>query len=291
MNYARQKGYQINRNALHLRGTGSNIIGVVVPNIHHNFFSNFVSSIARMAFEFGYIVAVFQSEESVGQEKEVIKSIIQQNVAGVIASLSMETTDVEHFQQLSRYKIPLVCFDRISPKLERPSVVLDNEGALRNVVLMLHAKGFARIAYLSGNPEIHLFRKRQEGYHRGIAEMGGRYQKCIAIPEGFTHEHGFSTTKQLFEGDDRPDALIFDSHILALGGIEYLKAQKGSLLDKIGLASFGGHPWLSFAAPTSISIQQPEGEMARVAFNLLIEAMENPEIVNFKTVMLQSTII
>src|SRR5690554_7758861 len=36
--YARDKGYQINRNALHLRGAGSNIIGVVVPNIHHSFF-------------------------------------------------------------------------------------------------------------------------------------------------------------------------------------------------------------------------------------------------------------
>jgi len=291
MRYALEKGYQINRNALYLRGTGSNIIGVIVPNIHHSFFSNFVSIITRMAFASGYIVSVFQSEESFEQEKEIIKSIIQQNIAGVIASISMKTTDVDHLEQLAQYKIPLVCFDRINPALERSTVVLDNELTLKNVVSKLNNRGYSRIAYLSGNPAINLFQKRQDGYYGGLRGIEARYQKCIVITEGFTQEQGYMNTKQLIEGEDKPDAIIFDSHILALGGLYYLKNQKGNILDSLGIATFGGYPWLSISTPNIISIQQPEEEIAKASFDLLAEAISNPTSTEIKTIKLQATII
>jgi LacI family transcriptional regulator len=289
--YATEKGYQINRTALHLRGTGSNIIGVIVPNIYHNFFSNFVSIITRMAYNSGYIVSVFQSEESLAQEKEIVRSVIQQNIAGVIASISMETTDVSHFQELARYKIPLVGFDRIHPKLERSTVVLDNESTLKNVVSKLNGAGYSRIAYLSGNPAIDLFQKRQQGYYVGLDENQLSYQKCIVITDGFTINQGFEATRKLMEGDEKPDALIFDSHILAWGAISYLKAQGLSLLDKIGIASFGGYPLLPIAVPNAISIQQPEEEMAQAAFKLLAEAINNPTKIGITAVKLQAAII
>jgi LacI family transcriptional regulator len=289
--YALGKGYQINRNALHLRGVRSNIIGVIVPNIDHSFFSNFVSIFTRLAFTSGYIVAVFQSEESVEQEKEIIKSIIQQNIAGVISSLSMETTDVSHFQQLDRYKIPLVCFDRINSSLLKSTVVLDNESTLKNVVLKLNSKGYTKIAYLSGIPSINLFQERQNGYYLGLKKIKTPYEKCISITDGFTVERGFEVTKQLFNERVKPDALIFDSHILAWGALSYLKAQTGRLLENTGIASFGGYPWLSLTAPNMLFIQQPEEKIARASFELLREAIFNPSDKNIKTLKFQAKLI
>jgi LacI family transcriptional regulator len=291
VNYATQQGYHVNRNALNLRGAGSNIIGVIVPNIYHSFFSNFVSIVTRLAFSAGYIVAVFQSEESLEQEKEIIKSIIQQNIAGVISSLSMETTEVSHFQQLAQYKIPLVCFDRIHPTLERSTVVLDNETTLKNVVAKLNIKGYSKIAYLSGNPAINLFQKRQEGYYCGLEEIKLSYQKCVVITQGFTIDQGFKTTKELIEGDIMPDAIIFDSHILAWGGLSYLKSSNERLLDTFGIASFGGDPWLSIAVPNIVSIQQPEERMAKASFDLLAKAIRNPSNTEIKAVKLQAKIV
>jgi LacI family transcriptional regulator len=264
---------------------------VIVPNIYHNFFSNFVSIITRLAFASGYIVSVFQSEESMVQEKEIIKSIIQQNIAGVIASISMETTDVTHFQQLAQYKIPLVCFDRVHPTLERSTVVLDNVSSLKNVVSRFNDKGYSKIAYLSGNPAINLFQMRQQGYYLGLEENHLPYKKCVVITDGFTLEQGFKTTKQLIEEEEIPDAIIFDSHILAWGALNYLKSQNDSLLNTMGIASFGGFPLLSIAAPNSISIQQPEEEMAQASFELLAEAIRNPGKEGIKSVMLQASII
>lgn len=280
--YASAKGYQINRNALHLRGAGSNIIGVIVPNIHHNFFSNFVSTITRLAFAKGYIVSVFQSEESVDQEKEIIKSIIQQNIAGVIASLSMESKDVSHFNQLEQFRIPLVGFDRIHPSLNISSVVLDNASALEEAVIQLHEKGFSRMAYLSGMASIHLFQERQKGYCAGLKQINSDYKKCINMVDGFSIEQGFETTEKLFLESEKPDALIFDSHFLAWGGLSYLKERQRPLLDTIGIASFGGYPWLSLTAPNILFIQQPEEKMAEAAFQLILEAIAQPSTKTIK---------
>jgi len=288
--YATDKGYQVNLNALHLRGVGSNIIGVIVPNIHHSFFSNFVSIVTKLASASGYIVAVFQSEESVKQEQEIVKSIIQQNIAGVISSLSMETTNVSHFQQLDSYKIPFVCFDRISPLLLKSAVILDNEVALKNVVLKLHSKGFKKIAYLSGVPSIHLFKERQKGYFLGLKEINSQYENCIAISEGFSIENGFEVALNLFKGENKPDALIFDSHVLAWGALNYLKTSNKELLPKIGIASFGGYPWLSLATPNALVIQQPEEKMAEASFNLLMENIKNPDSREIKTLKFQAEI-
>lgn len=289
--YATENGYQINLNALHLRGRGSNILGVIVPNINHSFFSNFVSNVTRMAFAASYIVSVFQSEESVYQEKEIIKSIIRQNVAGVIASLSMETVDVSHFHLLDQYKIPLVCFDRVSARLIKPSVVLDNELALMNVMIRLNCKGYSRIAYLSGTPSVHLFEERQNGYRLGLKAIDADYEKCISVTDGFSLKKGFDLTKQLFSEKVKPDALIFDSHFLALGALDYFKRNKPRLLEEIGIASFGGNPWLSYVAPNALVIQQPEEKMANAAFELLNEAMNHSGNQEMKKMVFQADII
>lgn len=291
LKYAALKGYQVNRNALQLRGSGSNIIGVIVPNIHHSFFSNFVSIITRLAFEAGYIVAVFQSEESVEQEKEILKSIIQQNIAGVIASISMETTDTSHFQQLDHYKIPMVGFDRISSSLKTSTVELDNLSTLRNVVTTLHSRGYTKIAYLSGNPSIHLYQERQKGYFGGLKAIGTSYQKCLQLTDKFTIEQGYHATEKLMEAPEKPDALIFDSHILACGGLQYLKKQGDRLLENTGIATFGGHPWLSISAANILFIQQPEDQIAKATFDLLMENIVHPTQVKTTALKFQATLI
>lgn len=286
--YATKNGYQINRNALYLRGAGSNIIGVVVPNINHGFFASFVSNITRLASAAGYIVAVFQSEESLKQEQEIIKSVIQQNVAGVLASLSMETIDTMHFDQLDRYKIPLVFFDRTNNNLLKPRVILDNHDALRQTVFRLKTMGYSKIAYLSGPSSTHLFDQRQQGYHKGLSDKGIQYAHCIQIANGFTLENGYKASEQLFDKEPAPDAIIFDSNFLAMGAINYLRTHHATLISNIGMACFGGYPWLTLSIPNLISIIQPEEQMAGAAFRLLIEAIEQQEVNNTKSLVFEA---
>lgn len=270
LNYARENGYQINRNALHLRGDASNVIGVVVPNVNHSFFSNIISQVANMAFEQGYVVSVYQSNESLQQEKQIVKALIQNNVAGVMASVSMETRNADHFKQLHDFHTPLVMFDRVTDDIPVTRILSKNSEIVEQTVNLLASKGFKRIAHLTGISEMNVYRDRQEGYRRGIKENGLTYESCIIISSGFTIENGQKAVQSLFEADEVPDALICDSHFLLLGALSELKNRNIEVSKEFGLAGFGGYLETGIVHPGVISILQPEEEMARAAFETLL---------------------
>jgi LacI family transcriptional regulator len=275
--YAKKQGYQINRSALQLRGNASNVIGVIVPNIHHHFFSNIISFITNYAFTKGYIVSVFQSNESISQEKEIINAIIQNNITGVIASLSMETLDVAHFKQLQKYEVPLVLFDRVSNDLDVPNVLVNNVEAVKNTVALLVKKGCTKIAYLSGISSVMLYRERQDGYLSGLIKNNLAYKNIIESVEGLTIQNGMKMTRQLLCGNDEPDAVICDSHLLMQGFFaEYNEFKKHSSPQKeILAATFGGYQGLSSIYPGVVFIQQPENEIAEASFNLLLNCISD----------------
>lgn len=282
--YAREHGYLLNLNALQLRGNANNVIGLVVPNINHSFFSNYISFISNLAFEKGYIISVFQSNESLQQEKEFIKTLIQHNVAGVMASISMETGKAQHFELLKKYNIPFVMFDRVDFSLGQSGVVINNSEVVSEVVAMLFSKGFRKIAYISGTPSTNVFIDRQKGYTGGLAKFGLKYKNCIAIHKGFTIEKGKQVIDTLFGLKDCPDAIICDSHILTLVALAKIQELGLRVSENFGLAGFGGFPDLALVSKGVIFIQQPEKEMAEAAFSLLMEEILNKEKVNTKQI-------
>jgi LacI family transcriptional regulator len=277
LEYAKTHGYQINMSALHLRGGVKNMIAVLVPNIHHSFFSNIVSVITNLAYQQGYVVSVFQSNENYEQEKEVIKTLIRNNVAGVIASVSMETVDSEHFRKLKNYRIPLVLFDRVCPDVNVSKVTVNNFEVLGEAVDILVRKGYKRIAHISGTDSINVFRDRQAGYLAGIKKHKLDYQRVMVIDTDFTIEEGRRIAQKLFNEGVKPDALICDSHFLTLGVILKINELGLKVPEEIGLAGFGDNPYIDVYNANVISIIQPDDAIARAAFDLIMKKIENSD--------------
>jgi len=275
--YAKQHGYQINMSALQLRGSVRNMIAVLVPNIHHSFFSNIVSVIANLAYQKGYVVSVFQSNEKYEQEKEIIKTLIRNNVAGVIASVSMETVDSEHFRKLKNYRIPLVLFDRVCSDVNVPKVTVNNFEVVTEAVEILVKNGYKRIAHISGNNRINVFSERQAGYLSGIKRHNLDYSKVVLIESDFTIDEGKKAVETLFQNSVQPDALICDSHFLTLGAIFKLRELELRIPEEVGLAGFGDNSYVDVISSNVISIIQPEDAVANAAFELIMKKIENSD--------------
>ncbi len=275
MDYAHEHGYQINMSALQLRGDSRNMIAVLVPNIHHSFFSNIVSVITNLAYQKGYVVSVFQSNESYDQEKEIVKTAIRNNVAGVIASLSMQTFDAEHFKKLQNYHIPLVLFDRVCSGIVVPTVTVNNTEAVTNVMELLIKKGYQRIAHISGNNKISVFSDRQSGYLAAVERNHLDYSKIRMIDSDFTIEKGKDAVEKLFCEEIKPDAILCDSHLLTIGAILQLKELKLKSPEDVGLAGYSDSPFIEAFDSNIITISQPEDAIANAAFELLLKKIEN----------------
>lgn len=288
--YAEEKGYQANMIALELRGKKRNTIAVVVPNINHRFFSNVVSVFANIASEQGYVVSVFQSNESLEREVQIIDTVIQHNFSGVIASISMQSDDIEHFEKLIEHSIPLVMFDRTCKHLDVSKVLVKHADIIEQAVKVLVQRGYKRIAHISGPKDFSVFGERQKGYMKAVRELGLKYQKNVCFQEGFNAEDGRKTTKLLFEEKTVPDAIISDSSNLVYGILKELKDRELRVPKDVGLVVFGENPALEILNPSIIRIIQPEKAIAQSAFKLLDDELKNGASIK-KSVQLSAKIV
>ncbi len=293
-NYASEHGYYANLNALRLRNSFRNVIALIVPNINHRFFSNIINYLADFCYEKDYVLSIYQSNENFDHERSFIEKLISQDVAGVIASVSDKTKTPDHFRELNKLNIPLVFFDRVLDDVRASRVTANNREVVESLVVKLCRMGRSRVANVSGPDDISVFHNRNLGYLNGLRIINSDYKKSICIEEQFSPESGRKAAVELFSNRVRPDAVISTSFFLTLGIVRYLNEINMKIPDEVIVAGFGDNLFNSLLNSDIISIDQPEKEMARTAFDLLLEQIEyngKPENFNYKDIELKSTII
>lgn len=292
--YAKHHGYRQNIQALHFRGDGGNVIAMVTPNINHRFFSNIINHMTNLAYENNFVISVFQSNESVELERSIIDKIIQQNVAGVIASISNKTISGDHYQELVDLNIPLVFFDRILDDVKACRVINNNKEIVYQLMDHLLKSGKKRIAHLTGPGTTSVFRERSKGYYQAIEDHNVNYEKQIIFSDDFTMEAGRKVVKSLFNGHEKPpDAIISNSSFLTIGVIRQLNDLQINIPEDVAVAGFGDHSYNEMLHPQIISIEQPEEEMATTAFELLLNQLKSrgkEHSTECKTITLKSKI-
>jgi LacI family transcriptional regulator len=267
--YAREHDYQTNMNAVQLRGVTNNTIALIVPNINHTFFSDIISHLTNTAYESGYIISVFQSNEDYAQEVDIINTIIKQNYAGVIASISTHTTDSKHFSLLKTFGIPLVFFDRMCDDIQTPKVLVNNYDITYEATEYLIYRGYQRIAHLTGPTHINVFNERLRGYTDALINHKHNFELNMELDDEFTIDLGKECLINLMAGNEKPDAIISSSTLLTMGIA--LKARELHLRipEDLGLIVFGNHLGTLVMEPQLTTISQSECEIADIAFELL----------------------
>ena len=277
LEYAKEHEYQTNMNAVQLRGSSKNTIALIVPNINHNFFSDIVSKLTNIAYKKGYILSVFQSNEDYEHEVGIVNTIIKQNYAGVIASISKETTDSKHFKLLISYGIPLVFFDRVCDDVITPKVLVNNYEITFEATEYLINKGYERIAHITGPTHINVFNDRQNGYTDALLKHELTYCRKISFEDEFTVELGEKCLADLLTEVEKPDAIISSSILLTMGIVVHCRKMNIRIPQDLAIIGFGNHLNSLIMDPPLTSIYQSETSIAEISFNLL-EKLINKEI-------------
>ncbi len=275
--YALEHEYQANMNAVQLRGQTNNAIALIVPNINHSFFSDIISQLTDLAFQKGYVISVFQSNEKYLQEKEIVNSIIKHNFAGVIVSIAKDTINSEHFAVLKKFGIPLVFFDRVCEDIQTPKVLVNNYEITFSATEHLVNKGYKRVAHLTGTNNINVFRDRQNGYIDALKKNNLNYIQPIVLEDDFSIEIGKNVFSKLWNSPERPDAVISSSIHLTMGILLQTRAYKIEIPKELGLITFGTLLSSEIIQPQITYIEQSEKEIAEISFELL-EKMMNHEL-------------
>jgi LacI family transcriptional regulator len=277
LEYAKEHEYQTNMNAVQLRGSSKNTIALIVPNINHNFFSDIVSHLTNIAYKKGYILSVFQSNEDYEHEVGIVNTIIKQNYAGVIASVSKDTTDSKHFKLLDSFGIPLVFFDRVCDDIITPKVLVNNYQITFEATEYLINKGYERIAHVTGPTHINVFNDRQNGYVDALLKHDMTYSRKISYNDEFTVELGEKCLTDLLMDVEKPDAIISSSILLTMGIVIHCRKMNIRIPQDLAIIGFGNQLNSLIMQPQLTSINQSETSIAEISFNLM-EKLINKEI-------------
>jgi len=274
---AEELDYQPDSIAQSLKKRRTNLIGVIVPEIKHNFFSAAISGIEEVAYRAGYAIIVSQSNESYDRECVNVRALISNRVAGLLISISQTTENSDHFKLLERQGIPFVFFDRVCEDIEASKVVVDDFDGAFNAVEHLIKSGYKRIAHLAGPKHLSISQCRLHGYLSALKKHKIPYDENLVVYGGLNEEDGARGFHKLLQLDQLPDALFAVNDPVAIGAFEKIKEHGLKIPEDIALVGFSNNPITRLVEPSLTTVSQPAYAVGKRAAKLLIEQVKSGE--------------
>lgn len=270
---AERLSYKPNETALNLRLGRNNIIGVIVPEIVHYFFSSIVQGIEETASAEGFNVMLFRSEESYEKELKITESLINARVAGVLASLSKETGRYEHYQQILDNDIKLVFYDRICIGIITDRVVVDDYAGAFSAVEHLISTGCRRIAFYSSPLHLEISKNRRNGY------LDALRKNSIPVDESLifvcdTREKAMELTPHVLSLPEPPDSFFAINDHTATGILYAVKKAGLRVPEDISICGFSGGDLALACDPMLTTVEQHGYEVGKTAAKLLIDKIK-----------------
>ena len=144
----------------HARVMPIRIIGVIVPELTHYYFSSILTGIEEATFARGYNIMVSLSDEKYEREVRICENYHRSKVCGVIVSQAKDTHNYDHYQKLIDAGIPLVFYDRICTGVNASLVVVDDYMGAYNAVTHLIESGCQRIAFYGSPMQLQISKNR-----------------------------------------------------------------------------------------------------------------------------------
>ena len=270
---ATRLGYQPNKLAAGLRLGRSKMLGVVVPHIDGNFFSQVVKGIEAAASQAGYHVLICQSNEDVEHERENLETLMNAQVEGILVSLSRTTREFRHFDKVRQRDIPLVFFDRILTGHEVSAVVLDDRAGGYRATRHLLEQGCRRIAHFAGPQHLNIYKLRLQGYADALREYNLPVAEELVFFCDMKMEDGVAGMQQLLALPQLPDAVFSASDFSLAGALQELKARNLRVPQDVALVGFSNELFARLTEPNLTSIDQHCELMGRSATSLLLQIM------------------
>ena len=274
--FARKHHYQPNQMARGLSLGKSETIGLIVPNISDIFYATIAHYVERKAKGLGYNVVFSSSNEDPATEKQLIYSMLNRQVDGlIIASTQKNQPDIE---ELNRTNFPFVLIDRYYPEIKSNYVIVDNFRGAQNITQHLLQHGRKRIGFISIKSELDALHQRRLGYETAIVEAGleNRPDRRKALDRSDYEAQMKEAISEMLEGPEPVDAIVFATHFLAASGLRALKTMQVQLPEEVALISFDELGAFDLVEPPITANKQPVDEIGRLAVEILVEAISRP---------------
>ena len=266
--------YEPNTQAIFFKQKKTRVIGVILPFIREDFFSEAISGIETAAMEHDYTILFGQSYDNPEQEKKVVDAMKKQRVDGLIISLSKQTNRYDHLLALEKYDIPIVYFDRV-PTFEKAHKVYCNlyKGTVE-MVGWLFNRGYRRIAFINGPDKLQASKERLKGYIEGVSKQKLKVDMQLVEKTDLSKESTQAAMKSLLALKNPPNAIITFNDYVHMDAVQYAQKQNIQVNKDIVFVSYANLPITSYTAyPPLVSIEQYPLKQGQRSMEIMIDIL------------------
>ncbi|MBR1463953.1 MAG: LacI family DNA-binding transcriptional regulator [Prevotella sp.] len=274
--YAREHNFYPNVIAESLRKSRvapQKLIGVIVPQIAHYYFSTILSGIEEQASVRGYRIMVAQSDERYDREKRICESFLANRVCGVIVSQAKDTKKYDHFQELIDNHVPLVFYDRICTGINTNRVVVDDYMGAFTAVTHLINTGCQRIAFYGSPMQLEISKNRFNGYHDAILKHGMKMDESLVF-QCDCRDDAESLTPDVLRREDRPDAFFAVNDDTAIGILYTAKRMGFKVPADVSVCGFTNGERAIACDPMLTTVEQRGYMVGEEAVDILVNHVE-----------------
>jgi LacI family transcriptional regulator len=255
----------------------SKMVGVLVPRIDHHFFSSVIGGIEKVLNEAGYNVLILQALDSIEKEIINVQSLLEQRIAGVLASPLAVSVDSKHFQQLVKNEIPLIFFDNTYVNMPVSMVLNDDYKGARLATEHLIAQGCKRIIFLGGPRENYIYKRRFEGFRDAMTDHRLEVEEKFIFNRKLDFISGNEVAEAIMKEEQMPDGAFSVTDHQAIHFIQALKRAGVKIPAQLAITGFSNADYSSIIEPSLTTIDQHSLEMGSLAAKMLLEELENRE--------------
>lgn len=248
-------------------------IGVLLPDLYGEFFSEIIRGIDTAAREKKFHLLVANARDGADEVAAAIRAM-HGRVDGLLV-MSPQVNGALLERNLSR-DLPTVLMNTPIGGQDYAAYTIDNYAGARAMVQHLADQGYKNIAFISGPKNNHDAEERLRGFQDAMKDFLPQGQAEI-IEGDFSEESGAKAGALLAQRVNLPDAVFAANDMMAVGCLGVLTDAGISIPRDIALAGFDDIPIARYVAPALTTMRVHIAELGRAAFERLADKISGAD--------------
>ncbi|HEU4977063.1 MAG TPA: LacI family DNA-binding transcriptional regulator [Baekduia sp.] len=256
-----------------LRTRRSSMVGLVVPDAGHPFYSALLRGAQSVLDEVGYRVTLLEAGPDGARGERAMDTLLDHHAEGMLAA-----TAGPWAQRLvgPGAEMPVVFVDDVPDDVDAPGILAENAAGMRALVDHLVGHGHRRIGLLAGPDRTG--RERLEGFRAAVAAHGGSGVEGTVRSCAWSMAAGFREGRALLDCAPRPTAVVASSAELALGFLAASRVAGIAVPDGVALASFDDPYFAPLLQPALTAVGYDATAMGARAAHMLVDAIDGVDL-------------
>jgi LacI family transcriptional regulator len=274
---AARLGYSPHGSARSLITSKTSTIGVLLPDLYGEFFSEVIRGIDQTAQREGYHLLVSSSHDAASEIDAALRSM-RGRVDGLIVMSPNLDAHVAVRRLAAHFPVVLLnaAVDGEGDEDALDAITVANRDGAHAMVRHLLRLGHRRIAIITGAARNFDALERLRGYRAALHAAGIAPRPEWEQSGDFSEGSGYRAAREILRLEPRPTAIFASNDAMAIGALSALHEAGVRVPEEIAVAGFDDIPMAKYMNPPLSTVHVEISALGERATERLLEVMQEP---------------